>query len=206
MSKLIYLNGASSSGKTEISKELQIIFEETFLHISSDTFSSFYPPKKAPLKNYSAEYLSAVRKNLKSQEKPSIVQLYNSFILSMLKEGMNVIADTTFLKYMTIEEIKKLAIEEAYLIDVTCDLEIMEEREKKRADRPIGAAKTHVEFCYDYKSNDFCIDTSKLDAETCAEQIKKMILSKTPQAFTQIIRKYQDQPQFSLFENWTKNQ
>ena len=56
-------------------------------------------------------------------------------------KGMNVIADTTFLKYMTIEDMQQLDCETTYLIDVKCDLEVLEQRELERKDRPVGAAK-----------------------------------------------------------------
>ena len=204
--KLIYLNGASSSGKTTISKELQEILGETYLHISSDAFSKFYPAKKKAEKTYSQDYLNKVRKVLKSQKKPSIVHLYNTMILSMLDEGMNVIADTTFLKYMTINEINQIAARDAFLVDVTCDLEILEEREKSRADRPIGAARKHVEFCYDYQINDCLVDTSKQDVSSCAQSIEELITNGTPKALKEIVNTHKEQTAFSLFENWTKKE
>ena len=204
--KLIFLNGASSSGKTAISKELQNILDETFLHISSDTFASFYPPRKKELKTYNQDYLSKVQKNLKSKKKPSTVHLYTTMILSMINEGMNVIADTTFLKYMTIEEIKMIESKEAYLIDVTCDLETLEKREKSRKDRPLGAARKHIEFCYDYQINDCIVDTTNSDIQTCAKSIKKVIDQSQPKALEKIVKSYKSEVTFSLFENWTKKQ
>ena len=202
--KLIYLNGASSSGKTTIAKDLQLILEDTFLSISSDTFSGFYPPKKKELNNYNQNYLSKVKKSLENKKKPSIVHLYNSFILSMINEGMNVIADTTFLKYMTIEEIKSIASIEAYLIDVICNIEVLEKREQLREDRPIGAARKHIEFCYDYQIHDCTVDTSETDSFTCAQVIKKVIGESKPKAFKKIIGHYEHELTFSLFENWMK--
>jgi hypothetical protein len=41
-------------------------------------------------------------------------------VLNMINKDMNVIIDTTFLKYMTVQEIQQLASIDAYLIDVRC--------------------------------------------------------------------------------------
>jgi chloramphenicol 3-O phosphotransferase len=43
--KVIYLNGASSSGKTSLSKKLQDILPDNYLHIGIDTLISMMPQK-----------------------------------------------------------------------------------------------------------------------------------------------------------------
>lgn len=42
---IILLNGASSSGKSSISKEIQLIFDDLFLGMSIDKFMSMVPSK-----------------------------------------------------------------------------------------------------------------------------------------------------------------
>jgi len=54
MSKIIYLNGPSSSGKTTLAKALQNCFEEPFLHIGIDKIIGFMPEK---LNNWTGEYV-----------------------------------------------------------------------------------------------------------------------------------------------------
>jgi chloramphenicol 3-O phosphotransferase len=45
MSKIIYLNGPSSSGKTTLAKALQQSFDEPFLHLGIDKIIGFMPAK-----------------------------------------------------------------------------------------------------------------------------------------------------------------
>jgi chloramphenicol 3-O phosphotransferase len=45
MSKIIYLNGPSSSGKTTIAKALQDSFYEPYLHVGIDKMIGFMPAK-----------------------------------------------------------------------------------------------------------------------------------------------------------------
>ena len=45
MSKIIYLNGPSSSGKTTLAKALQQSFKESFLHLGIDKIIGFMPAK-----------------------------------------------------------------------------------------------------------------------------------------------------------------
>ncbi|MFA6119096.1 MAG: hypothetical protein WCT85_04480 [Parachlamydiales bacterium] len=45
MSKIIYLNGPSSSGKTTIVKALQESFSEPYLHLGIDKIIEFIPAK-----------------------------------------------------------------------------------------------------------------------------------------------------------------
>ena len=47
-SKIIYLNGPSSSGKTTLAKALQESFVEPFLHIGIDKIIGFMPDNVSP--------------------------------------------------------------------------------------------------------------------------------------------------------------
>ncbi|CAH0536644.1 Putative O-phosphotransferase [Vibrio marisflavi CECT 7928] len=42
---IIFLNGASSSGKSSIAKQLQMILGENYLHLGIDTFISIMPER-----------------------------------------------------------------------------------------------------------------------------------------------------------------
>lgn len=75
----------------------------------------------------------------------------------------------------------------AYFIGVECPLDIINEREKKRGDRPIGMAKhqysrIHGEGIYDVK-----VDTSILSPEECAKKIYAYIEENPkPEAFDKL--------------------
>ena len=107
---------------------------------------------------------------------------------------------------MTVQKIQQLASIGAYIIDVKCALEVLKKREQERKDRPIGAAKVHVEFCYGFEKNDCEVDTSATDSMTCAQQIKNSIENHPPLAFTQIVKDHKCTANFSLFEKWNSNQ
>jgi len=58
---IIWLNGASSSGKTTLAKELQRLLDDQFMHVCFDAFYQMLPAQFKPL---TADGRSAIRQSL----------------------------------------------------------------------------------------------------------------------------------------------
>jgi chloramphenicol 3-O phosphotransferase len=56
-------------------------------------------------------------------------------------------------------------------VGVRCPLAIIEQRERDRGDRPVGAARGHYRLTHSYRGYDMTVDTSSATPEACAAQI-----------------------------------
>ncbi|MGD1997887.1 MAG: hypothetical protein PVJ92_03160 [Candidatus Dependentiae bacterium] len=183
---IIFLNGTSSSGKSSIAEELQKHHETPLLHFGIDTLFDSMPQRfvgqtseakhgffydmtggmlqKIEVGPYAHRLLCCtvpVAKQLISCDNQLVIDeiLYAG-------EGRDFLHD-----YAT-----AFAGERAYFIKVDCELAVLEQREKERANRHDGLARLHFDAVhthgYDY---DFTVDTSHTDAATCARQILDFI-------------------------------
>jgi chloramphenicol 3-O phosphotransferase len=57
---IIWLNGTSSSGKTTLSKELQSVLNEHFMHVCFDTFYQMLPARFKPSTEPDSKWLETV--------------------------------------------------------------------------------------------------------------------------------------------------
>ena len=72
----------------------------------------------------------------------------------------------------------------AYLIGIRCPLEVLEQRERDRADRTLGQARAQYDVIHRYTPYDLEVDTSILPPAQCAQGILER-LETPPKAFKQ---------------------
>ena len=107
-------------------------------------------------------------------------------ITAAASRGNNILADHVFVEKAWVDECADLfAGMNAYLIGLTCPLEVLEQREKDRKDRTLGQAKLQYEIIHKYAQYDLELDTSKLTTEECVEQVIER-LKNPPAAFRKI--------------------
>src|SRR5512133_468339 len=124
--KLIILNGASSSGKSVLCKKLQEVLDEPYIHLEEDCFV---------FNTYHARFLA-------SDLAPEIFRKpmlgYYRSLRAFLTSAHNVLADTGFytvdLLQLCVRELEAER-ERVWLIGVHCDLDELERREAIRRDR-----------------------------------------------------------------------
>ncbi|WP_262693915.1 chloramphenicol phosphotransferase CPT family protein [Kordiimonas aquimaris] len=144
-SRVIVLNGVSSSGKTTLALELQRQLSENYLRCSLDMFWNMTPPM-VPASSVSFPKL-----------KPAMAQC----VRALVETGHNVIVDTIYSGEETqfemnqaLDGIKKVTVK------VECDLRVLKQREKKRGDRKIGLAESQLETVHEGVCYDLTINTS----------------------------------------------
>jgi chloramphenicol 3-O phosphotransferase len=184
MSRIIVLNGCSSAGKTSISKAIQALSKTPWLHIGIDTFIGMLPSRFLESGDLAAEgYYSFVHSenergaciHVKTEPRggvffhehvPKVVQLLADL-------GHDMIVDEVIFDAQSMEKIlQKLRAHTVFLVQVTCDIDVLLERERLRGDRVIGLANDQFDrlqsYSYDY---DLTVDTTTVPAIENARRI-----------------------------------
>ena len=180
MHTVIFINGTSSSGKTSLLKLLQKKLQEPYLDMGIDKFIWMLPSRylDRPL------WDDVLGKALHSG--PVGLTLFSGMhhaIAAAASRGNNVLADHVLVEKAWVDECAELfAKMNAYLIGLTCPLDVLEQREKDRKDRTLGQAKLQYDIIHKYTKYDLELDTSKLTTEECAEQVIERLKS-PPTAF-----------------------
>jgi len=162
---VVFLNGASSAGKTSIAKALQEVSTHPFLRLSVDDFLNMLPERHAARSVREADGIPHT----------AVVQGFHKAIASMVATGNCVIVDhvagdrRSWL-HDCVEALEGLQV---VFICVNCDLEQLLEREAVRTDRPPSPAlaKHQHQTIHQFMVYDLEVDTTVLSPEACARQI-----------------------------------
>lgn len=185
--KAILLNGASSAGKSSISKELQKMMVEPFLIMSVDHFFCASPPyffKYDPwMYDTDIPFNDSIK--IPTDDKdfdtlmasfPKIISGFHRSIKAMLDAGNNLIIDHGFHKLSWYNECRELLKDEDVLyVKITCDKKTLTKREKKRGDRPTGMAVYQESVVHREVDYDYIIDTTELKPKESAKRIKEYV-------------------------------
>jgi chloramphenicol 3-O phosphotransferase len=190
MSKIIYLNGPSSCGKTTIAKALQDSFDEPFLHVGIDKIIGFMPAKinnwvggPAPLgfslepgSDETGHPLFHVQVGPFAKKVTRTLKDITRFLAS---QNYNLIIDDVAFGAIEVEEWKQVLKDYNVLyVGVVAPLEILEERERIRGDRLIGGARGQYLKVHENVAYDLEIDTHAHTIKENVEKIKNALLSK----------------------------
>ncbi len=152
---VVLLNGASSSGKSSIARELQSIMSETWLRASVDLFGEMLP--RALDAEEFARFLSGVHRA----------------IAELARAGFPVILDHVMAEREWLDELVRLfAGTPVLFVGVRAPLDVLEARERNRGDRQSGLAREQFDVVHRHCHYDLELDTSVLNAVQCAQEIK----------------------------------
>lgn len=183
MSTIIFINGTSSSGKTSLLKLLQKKLPEPYLDMGIDKFIWMLPSRYLDRPLWDDVLGKAVHSGPVGW---SLFSGMHHAIAAAASRGNNILADHVFVEKAWVDECAGLFAEmNAYLIGLTCSLEVLEQRERDRKDRTLGQAKMQYEIIHKYTQYDLELDTSKLTTDECAEQVIEQ-LKNPPAAFRKI--------------------
>jgi len=171
LSKIIYLNGPSSSGKTTLAKALQEALSEPYLHVGIDKMIGFMPAKinnweggPAPLGfSWEASTDSTGHSIYNIHAGPfakKVTRSLKDFACLLASQHYNLIIDDVAFGAIEVEEWKKVL--EGYkvlYVGVTTPLEVLEERERARGDRFLGSARAQYFKVHENVSYDLEIDS-----------------------------------------------
>jgi chloramphenicol 3-O phosphotransferase len=158
----VVLNGTSSSGKSSIARELQRRRPEVWLHVPIDAFLQM-----APMEERFAE--------VEAEILPLGIGMHAA-MGALAKAGNRIVIDHVF-----VLPVVKPLLEQQFdgvpslWVGVHCPLEELERRELERGDRGVGTARSQVGVVHEGVSYDLELDTSRLDAAACADEISRCL-------------------------------
>lgn len=197
---IILLNGTSSSGKSSILRVLQEVMDEPYLDAGIDKFLWMLPRRYLNDPVYWQQiyqYHWPEPEQMVIQAAPLGHQLMHGMhqaIAALSRAGNHIVVDHVLTEVTWIQQCALLFADlPAWLIHLTCPLEVLEQRERERKDRTLGQARAQFNLVHAHEICDLAIDTSQYDVVTCAEMIKQHIQTgPQPTAFAALKRKGND--------------
>lgn len=163
--KIVFLNGASSSGKTALAKALQAILDEPYLHFCVDTFLQMLPDR----------IIYGEGKDALPTLIPMVVSGMHRCIAASASVGNHIIVDHVLQAQPWLEECVDLLSDFPVLfVGVRCPLEVLEQRERGR-DREPGLARIQIDLVHGHGIYDIEVDTSKCNPRECAVQVEEAL-------------------------------
>ncbi len=186
MSKIIFLNGHSSSGKTSIAKAIQHTANIPFLRLGVDTFIDMMPQRYLSFGDRSKEGCWFERDQ--NDDGPIIKcnsgefgDLVFSTAIDVAKlmsdNGLNLIIDEVIWDDSKITKYKeKLSKHHIMFVKIFCSKKTSQEREILRGDREIGLANDQSDRIKNMRMKyDFAINTENISPFESAQQILKIL-------------------------------
>lgn len=173
--KVILLNGVSSAGKTSISKTIQTLSDEPYLHLGIDTAFAMIPERfwnDIPL-------IDIAFTNL------------HKMCAGLCSDGLNIVIDHVVVRECEIKELLSLFKGKSlYSIKVDCNFEIIKQREINRGDRLIGLAQTQSVKIDRFVDYDLTINTETISPEQNAKIILDYISKEPTKALQNMLKRY----------------
>jgi chloramphenicol 3-O phosphotransferase len=184
--KIIILNGASSSGKTTLGRALQRTLGHPYFYFSSDQLVE-------------ANILPEVDRNAQAGEwawstmRPRFFNGFHHCVAALASAGNSLIVEHIFESQSWLDDcVRLLAPFDVFFVGVHCPLLELERRERERGNRTIGEARSHLlDGIHTWGVYDFEVDTSLRSPEENAFLLKAALANKQqPSAFRYMYAKH----------------
>jgi chloramphenicol 3-O phosphotransferase len=183
---VIILNGTSSSGKSSIAKALKILSPEPFLHVGIDLLYAIMPPSYINSGAQAAQGFKIVTKADNPSQKvdvefgafgqqvrdcsPALAQIFMQANIHLIVDEV-LIGDRFLRGY-----VETFNDSQTYFIGITCDLNVLKERELLRNNRAIGLAESQYHSVHaPERFYDLVLDSSRTSQFDCAQQVLDFI-------------------------------
>lgn len=167
-SKIIYLEGVSSSGKTTLARTLQTRLPEPFFLLSGDMFWEMGPNNGIKPIVFENDVIF-----------PKIDLITRNTMKLFADLGVDYIIDFVPVK----GGFAKILYESSVLyVNVSCPIEEIRRREKERRNRQIGLAESQLDDMFPQDKYDITVNTYTNTAEECADKIIELL--DYPEKFT----------------------
>jgi chloramphenicol 3-O phosphotransferase len=162
MAQIIFLHGASSSGKSTLAKALQARIEKPFWHVSIDHLRD---SGVLPLNRFkSGEFLW-------KESRQAFFNGFHASLAAYADAGNDLILEHILDTGAWLETLcGLLAAHDVLFVAVHCPLDMLIEREKQRGDRPAGSATRDFHIIHAGKYYDVEVD-SREDLDANVERI-----------------------------------
>lgn len=187
---IIFLNGASSSGKTTLAKMIQEKSDVPYLHIGIDKLIGMMPTKMNNWEGGNAQsgfwwkisydengnQLAEIQVESYARK---IGKLLQEMVLTMANQGHNVIIDEVCLDNNSFLQWRKiLSPYNAVFVAVKANIDFLIERERNRGDRMLGSAQAQNAVIHHGKIYDLEINIDQQSMEESVGKIWEWLESK----------------------------
>ena len=183
--RVVVLNGTSSSGKTSLALKLQARLAEAgqcWMVIGSDVMFPLLPQAfvtygTAAIGEHGADGLTFrfVDGELERAAGPVGLQILDAcraWVGATARAGLNVLVDEVlFTKADWTDWRAALAGLDVHWVGIEIELEVVEQRERARGDRPTGLARSQHHLVHRYATYDTTVDTGALDLDAAADLV-----------------------------------
>ncbi|MHA3913904.1 chloramphenicol phosphotransferase CPT family protein [Halovulum sp. GXIMD14793] len=146
MAHIIFLHGASSSGKSTIARALQARLSLPFWHISIDHLRDAGVLPSDRFKSGEFDWKAA---------RTAFFDGFHTSLAAYAQAGNNLILEHILEDETWLDQLRDLfAPFDVYFAGVHCPVDILEAREKARSDRPVGSARKDFETIHIGKTYD----------------------------------------------------
>jgi chloramphenicol 3-O phosphotransferase len=166
--RVIVLNGGSSSGKSGIARCLQAVLPDPWLALSIDTLVEAMPVSMQA-SDTGIEFAADGGVNVGPQFR-SLQKAWQAGVAEMARTGARVIIDDVFLGGASSQGDWQLVLAglDVLWVGVRCDTKVAEGREIARGDRVRGMAASQAELVHQGVTYDLEVDTTHTEALACA--------------------------------------
>lgn len=187
--RIIYLNGASSAGKTSIARELQRMLEQPHLVLGIDTFIRMLPPRLFGSPEgwrFVDAGGGALRVERGIHAERTFGAMYTA-VAALAAGGNHVIFDDVMTSPGLLHRLVEAWREcDVLLVGIRCPVEVAEARERARGDRAIGLARGSSALAHEYLEYDLEVDSDALSPAVCAETIVRFLNANPRRAFARL--------------------
>jgi chloramphenicol 3-O phosphotransferase len=174
---LVVLNGGSSSGKSTIARQLQLLLAETWLTLSVDDLVDAMPPATLPSTGRPTIEFSDEGGVVVGAEFRAAEAAWNRGLAAIAAAGTGVIVDDVFLSGAASQARLRSAFAglRVLWVGVHCDPGVAAAREAARPDRIAGMARSQAQAVHVGVAYDVEVDTTNSAALDCARIVAARI-------------------------------
>lgn len=173
--KIIFINGASSAGKSTLCQALQAQLAEPFWHVSIDHFISAHmlPQRRAEGGAFAWQAM-----------RPHFFEGFHRCLPALATAGNNLLVEHIVETATWMERLLHLlAPYDLFFVGLHCPLPELERRERSRGDRPLGDARNDFYIAHTFGEYDLEIDSTAPLTENVATVIAAWQARRQPGAF-----------------------
>ncbi len=151
-SRIIFLSGTSSAGKTTLAKALQGVLDRPYFHLASDQLveAGALPGRREEGGRFAW-----------AEVRPRFFAGFHRSLAAYAAAGNCLVVDHVLEHAVWLRECAGLLVPfEVFFVGVHCPLNELERRERARGDRRIGEAAEHLQVVHGFSPYDFEVDTS----------------------------------------------
>ncbi|MFN8511097.1 MAG: AAA family ATPase [Thermomicrobiales bacterium] len=180
---IIYINGPSSAGKTQLAHALQAALPEPYLYLSIDTLINLMPPQvndwtgERTTIGYSFqpatdEAGNTVYRVASGPYGQKIYRAFRALIVTLARTDLSVIVDDIAFGQEQVQPWREeLRDFDVLWVGVTADLATLMAREQARGDRLVGSARDQAARVHAGVTYDLMIDTTATATDAAVRQI-----------------------------------